>query len=113
MIGAVHHGIKENCLTLDDSALILPSTTTASLSYFEKSLNMNDDEAQNQWLHSTTDLFLNSLQNYLFEFKLNVLNHIAGYIQKQLKAREQCVYCGSFLSNLKIVHGGLLINQKN
>jgi hypothetical protein len=80
MIGAVHHGIKENCLALDDSALILPSTTMASLSYFEKSLNMNDDEAQNQWLHSTTDLFLNSLQNNLSEFKLNVLNHVAGYI---------------------------------
>jgi ribosomal protein S17E len=76
-------------------------------------LNLNGDEAQNQWLHSTTDLFLNSLQNNLSEFKLNVLNHVAGYIQKQLKAKEQCVYCGSFLSNMKIVHGGLLINRKN
>jgi hypothetical protein len=113
MIGATHRCIRENCLSQDDSVLVLPSTTTACLSYFEQSLNMENQESQNQWLDSTTDLLLNSLQNNLSEFKLNVLNHVAGFIQKQLKAREQCSSCNVFLSNMKIVHGGKLLNRKN
>lgn len=113
MIGAVHRGIRENCMAQDDSVLVLPSTTAVSLSYFEKSIELNNDESQNKWMDSTTDLLLNSLQNNLSEFKLNVLNHVAGFIQMQLRAKERCCFCNSFLSNMKIVHGGQLLNRKN
>ncbi len=36
---------------------------------------MRNEEAANKWFNSDTDLFLNSLQNNLSEFKVNVLNH--------------------------------------
>lgn len=83
------------------------------MSFFEGTLNTRSEEAASKWLDSDTDLFLNSLQNNLSEFKKNILNHIAGYIQKQLHAKEQCVYCNLFLSNMKIVRGGMLLNRKN
>jgi hypothetical protein len=113
MIGAVHRGIRENCLSQDDTTLVLPSTTVSCMSFFEQTVNMINEETANKWINSDTDLFLNSLQNNLSEFKVNVLNHIAGYIQKQLQAKEQCVYCSIFLSNMKIVRGGILLNRKN
>jgi hypothetical protein len=113
MIGAVHHGIRENCLSQDNTTLVLPSTTVSCMPFFEQTVNMIKEEAANKLFNSDTDLFLTSLQNNLSELKVNVLNHIAGYIQKQLQAKEQCVYCSIFLSNMKIVCGGMLLNRKN
>ncbi len=92
-------------LSQDDTTLFLPSTTVSCMSFYEQTVNMTNEEAANKWINLDTDLFLNSLQNYLSEFKVNVLNHIAGYIQKQLQAKEQCIYCSIFLSNIKIVRG--------
>jgi hypothetical protein len=113
MIGAVHHGIRENCLSQDDTKLVLPSTTLSSMAFFEKTLNLRDKDETDEWLSSDTDIFLNSLQNNVSEYKVNVLNHIAGYIQKKLNANEQCVLCNLFLSNLKIVRGDKLLSRKN
>ena len=112
MVGAIHHGMRENCLAQDDSTLVLPSTTVSNASLFEKTFSLRD-EAGDKWLHSATDLYLLSLQTNQSEFKVNVLNYIAGYIQKQLRAKEQCVYCNLFLSNTRIVRGGMLLNKKN
>lgn len=113
MIGATHHGIRENCLAQDDCTLVLPSATVPSSLFFDKKFNLRDSEPGDQWLNSETDIFLCSLQNNLSEFKGAVLNHIAGYIQKQLAAKELCIHCSVFLSNMKIVRGGMLLNRKN
>ncbi len=99
-------------LSQDDTTLVLPLTTVSCMSFFEQTVNMTNEEAANKWINSDTDLFVNSLQNNLSKFKVNVINHIAGYIQKQLQAKEQCIYCSIFLSNMKIVHGGMLLNRK-
>ncbi len=45
------------------------------------------------------------MQKNVSEYKGNVLNHIAGYIQKKLNTQEQCFYCNLFLLNLKILRG--------
>jgi hypothetical protein len=113
MIGAVHRGIRENCLSQDDTKLVLPSITLSSMAFFEKALNLRDKDETDEWLCSDTDIFLNSLQNNVSEYKVNVFNHIAGYIQKKLNANEQCVHCNLFLSNLKIVRGDKLLSRKN
>jgi hypothetical protein len=43
MIGAVHNGRLENCLAQDDTVLLLPSTTSASMSLFEETFDMRDE----------------------------------------------------------------------
>ena len=40
MVGAIHHGMRENCLAQDDSTLVLPSTTVTSVSLFEKTFSL-------------------------------------------------------------------------
>ena len=112
MLGATHQGIRENCIAQDDCTLVLPPTTVSSMAFFENTFELRDNEGD-QFLTSTTDIYLNSMQQNLSEFKLNVLNHIAGYIQKLLTAKEQCVDCMLFLSNMKNVRGGMLLNRKN
>jgi hypothetical protein len=77
------------------------------MAFSEKALNLRDKDETDELLSSDTDIFLNSLQN-----KVNVLNHIDGYIQKKLNANEQCVHCNLFLSNLKIVLGDKLLSRK-
>ena len=112
MIGAVHAGIQENCLVQDSCNLVLPSTTVSSISLMEKTFSLRDDE-ERDYLETPIDLVLNSLHNSLSEYKLNILNHIAGFIQKKLSITEKCVYCSLFLSNMKVVRGGMLLNRKN
>jgi hypothetical protein len=52
------------------------------MAFFEKALNLKEKDETDEWLSSDTDIFLNSLQNNVLEYKVNVLNHIAGFIQK-------------------------------
>jgi len=111
LLGATHQGNKENCLVQDSTVLILPSNSEKSTSMFEQTYELKEEQGD-RWLNSSTDIYLCALQN-VTEYKCNVVNYIAGYIQKQLIAKESCVYCHLFLSNMKIVHGGLLLNRKN
>jgi len=53
------------------------------------------------------------MQKNVSKYKGNVLNHIAGYIQKKLNTKEQCFYCNLFLLNLKILRGDKLLSRKN
>ena len=90
MVGAIHHGMRENCLAQDDSTLVLPSTTVSSASLFEKTFSLRD-EAGDKWLHSATDLYLLSLQTNQSEFKVNVLNYIAGWIHPEAAESQRTV----------------------
>jgi hypothetical protein len=75
MLGAVHHGTSENCLGQDDIKLVLPSTSLSCMSFFEKTLKLRDKDETDEWLSFDTNIFINSLQNNISEYKFN-----AGYI---------------------------------
>jgi hypothetical protein len=74
MIGAVHHGTRENCLGQDDIKLVLPSNPLSSMSFFEKTLKLRDTDETDEWLSFDTDTFINFLQNNVWKYKFN-----AGY----------------------------------
>ncbi len=56
MIGAVHHGNRENCLGQDDIKLVLPSTTLSCMAFFEKTLKLRDKDETDEWLSFNTDI---------------------------------------------------------
>jgi hypothetical protein len=103
--GAVHHGIWGNCIAQDDTSLVRLWLLCSACPSLRKHKKQRGSK-QMAWFWRY--LFLNSLQNNLSEFKQRIF-----WIQKQLQAKEQCVYCNLFSSNMKIVCGDLLLNRKN
>ena len=111
LLGATHTGLWENCISQDETTLLLPTSTSENLSLFSEKYDLNSGNGD-QWLNSPIDLYLAYLQSRTL-FKENVLNYVAGFIQRQIRNKEQCVHCRLFMSNIKDVHACSLLDRKN
>lgn len=66
------------------------------------------EEEQDYW----SEEYLNSVTT-LSEYKSDILVYIAGYVQRTIIKKEECIDCKIFLANMKIVESSLLLNIKN
>ena len=80
----------------------LPEETDLSVNFFIAEYNLDDVK---------NEFYSNSMKSS--EYRDLVLNYISGYIQMRICAKEICIFCRDFLSNMKIVENGGLISSKN
>ena len=91
MIGATHKSNSGNCCMQDDtSVVILSPVTKKATSFIDETYDLENID---EW----TDIYLSSIGDN--SYKLNVLIYISGFIQRKLKAKEQCVFCCTELEN--------------
>jgi hypothetical protein len=103
VLGAVHRGDNENCLIQDDTEMVLPVSCVKTTKFLQEKFELED---------SSNDTYLAAIQNKSQD-KDSALNYIAGFVQKKVQEKEQCVYCSCYLSNYRIVRGGKFLNHVN
>ncbi len=105
VLGAAHRSEFSNCLIQDDTAVLsLPSSLQES--YIINDVDNNNTE--DYWSAEYMDSLLT-----LSEYKSDVLVYIAGYVQRSIIKKENCIYCKLFLMNMKVVESSLILNIKN
>jgi len=105
LIGATHQSNFSNCLIQDDTqVLVAPLTLEESFKVYEAEEKGEDDS----WIQQYLDC-----KETASEFKNDVLCYIAGFVQKKILDKEQCIDCKAYLANMKIVETSTLLNLKN
>ena len=98
--------LNQNCTIQDNTSILLPVDQSSNNSYFEEQFDLEELE------DSPSEIYIESL-NHKSVYRSSVINYIAGFIQRKISRKEQCVFCKLYLSNLKVVCSGTLLNQKN
>ena len=110
LLGASHIAVAENTQAQDETTISVPTSTGAAVNLFSDLFDLEEEA-------SATEIYLNSLQCNIerrdFEYRDAVLNYIAGFIMRKMKAKEKCVDCALYLSNMTNLKGGKLLNIKN
>jgi hypothetical protein len=103
VLGASHHSAFSNCTIQDDTAVLpLPAGLEET---FIINVDVNEED---HWSKE----YLDSLFT-LSEYKADVLVYIAGYIQRAIVKKENCVDCKLYLSNMKVVQSSKILDIKN
>ncbi len=105
LLGATHHSQFLICLIQDDSAIIPFSSSLEETFITNK---VGSDSAEN----CKVEEYFESLPT-LSEYKSDIIVYIAGYVQRQILTKEQCIHCKLFLTNMKIVQTSLILDVKN
>ena len=114
LLGASHIAVAENTRAQDDTYVtvqdVVPPTTEAGADLFSELFNLEEES-------SATDIYLDSLhcntETKDFEYRDAVLNYVAGFIMRKMKAQEKCIDCALYLNNLNNIREGKLLNKKN
>ena len=106
ILGASHVGLYENCMVQDETEILLPAKLKKNISLVEETYALEDD--------NSVELYLERFeQENSSEFQANILNYIAGYIQKKIVSKEMCVYCHEYLQNMESGNAKDLLRIKN
>ena len=89
----------------DDTTIVVLPTTEAGADLFSELFNLEEES-------SATDIYLDALQCNT-EYRDAVLNYVAGFIMRKMKAQENCIDCALYLNNLNNIREGKLLNKKN
>ena len=89
----------------DDTTIVVLPTTEAGADLFSELFNLEEES-------SATDIYLDALQCNT-EYRDAVLNYVAGFIMRKMKAQEKCIDCALYLNNLNNIREGKLLNKKN
>jgi len=105
LLGTTHHSQFANCLLQDDSEIIPFSSS------LEETFKINEEVLESEEICQVRE-YIDALPS-LSEYKSDVLVYIAGYVQRQILSKEQCIHCKNFLLNVKIVQTSHLLDIKN